>query len=350
MANKKIDIHELETLFLKNNEKSLVGKWIHYSHISPLISELSTHFDVQLLGKSELGTPIHSVQFGNGAKRILIWSQMHGNESTGTKAMFDLLNCFKAYDSSSLEEISKSCTVLYIPMLNPDGALNYTRENANDIDLNRDAVALKAIESQILRQTLDDFNPQYCFNLHDQRTIFGVEGTKNPATISLLAPSEETTRTITSGRKATMNVIVAINDTLQQVIPNHIGRYTDEFYPTATGDVFQQLGHNTILIEAGHYPDDYERDVVRKFNFMALLSGLYHIATTSNYTTYKPYFDIPNNIKNFVDVMVMNPATNERVAYQFNDTLVNGKLISQQKKVEKEIPDHFLAHQTIITK
>ena len=39
-----------------------------------------------------------------------------------------------------------------------------------------------------------NFNPKFCFNLHDQRTIFGVEGTKNPATISFLAPSEEITR------------------------------------------------------------------------------------------------------------------------------------------------------------
>ena len=39
-----------------------------------------------------------------------------------------------------------------------------------------------------------------------------------------------------------MDVIVAMNDLLQQMIPNHVGLYTDEFYPTATGDNFQKLG------------------------------------------------------------------------------------------------------------
>ena len=57
-----------------------------------------------------------------------------------------------------------------------------------------------------------------------------------------------------------MNVIVAMNSMLQKIIPNFVGRYTDEFYPTATGDNFQKLGYNTILIESGHYPNDYQRE------------------------------------------------------------------------------------------
>lgn len=63
-------------------------------------------------------------------------------------------------------------------MLNPDGAEAYTRVNGNNIDLNRDAVARKAKESKLLRTALEAFKPQFCFNLHDQRTIFNVESTK----------------------------------------------------------------------------------------------------------------------------------------------------------------------------
>ena len=99
-------------------------------------------------------------------------------------------------------------------------------------------------------------------NIRNCRNIDGKE-----LNLSLLAPSIDLERTLTDGRKDTMAVIVAMNNTLQTIIPNFIGRYTDEFYPTATGDNFQKLGHNTILIEAGHYPDDYSRDVVRKYNY-----------------------------------------------------------------------------------
>ena len=59
-------------------------------------------------------------------------------------------------------------------MLNPDGAEAYTRVNAQGIDLNRDVIDVKALESQVLQQVLKKVNPQYCFNLHDQRTIFSV--------------------------------------------------------------------------------------------------------------------------------------------------------------------------------
>jgi hypothetical protein len=56
----------------------------------------------------------------------------------------------------------------------------YTRLNANEVDLNRDSQNLTQPESKVLREIFDLFQPHYCFNLHDQRTIFGVS-TGKPA-------------------------------------------------------------------------------------------------------------------------------------------------------------------------
>ena len=305
----KIDLKQLENWYTASFEKSLVGRQILFQDILPIIKKLPEFFTSQILGYSENNTPIYKITIGNGAKRILIWTQMHGNESTGTKAVFDLFCYFKSYYGKNnliLETILKNCTLVFIPILNPDGAELFTRENAKSIDLNRDAVLQRAVESRLLRQELESFNPKFCFNLHDQRSIFNVSGTNNPATISFLAPSEEITRKLTEGRKETMSVIVAMNQFIQQIIPNQVGRYTDEFYPSATGDNFQKLGHNTILIEAGHFKDDLNRDKVRKFNFYALLQGLNYIASTNNYSNYEPYFDIPNNDTNFLDIIYEN--------------------------------------------
>ena len=239
----------VKNLFTTHKETSLFGKWIRHQDISPLLEGLPSTLHLSEVGRSVEGRSISTVTFGNGPKPIFIWSQMHGNESTGTKALFDLLNLLNS-DSEISKVIASECTLIFLPMLNPDGAERYTRVNANEVDLNRDAVDLSQVESKILRKVLADVHPQFCFNLHDQRTIFGVEGTTNPATLSFLAPSEEVTKKLTNGRKETMNVIVAMNALVQQIIPNHIGRYTDEFYPTATGDNFQKLGYNTILIES----------------------------------------------------------------------------------------------------
>ena len=343
-----LQIKLLDATYRKQKEETIFGKWIHYANISPLLDKLSFVAEVMQIGTSENNLPICSLKFGSGKNKILIWSQMHGNESTGTKALFDFFNCMTNSDNLIFKTILKECTILCIPMLNPDGAYNYTRVNANNIDLNRDVIDIKAKESILLRKVLESFNPQFCFNLHDQRTIFGVEGAKNPASISFLAPSEEITRKITMGRKETMNVIIAMNKFLQNIIPNHIGRYTDKFYPTATGDNFQKLGYNTVLIEAGHYPNDYDREEVRKFNFFALVQGIYHIATANNYDEYESYFRIPNNQKNFFDVIETNKKTKESVAYQYEDKIVNEKLISKLIKQKEKDLFGYLAHRLII--
>ena len=331
---------------MSQKESALFGKWIHHKHISPLLESLSQKLRVTSLGASENNTPIYGVKFGLGAKKILIWTQMHGNESTGTKALFDFFNCIVDSDAAIFKTILDECTILCIPMLNPDGSYNYTRVNQNGIDLNRDAVDRKAKESKILRSVLEEFAPQFCFNMHDQRTIFGVEGTLNPATISFLAPSEEETRKLTKGRTETMNVIVSMNKFLQGVIPNHIGRYTDEFYPLATGDNFQKMGYNTILIEAGHFPDDYNREEARKFNFFALVQGVFHIATAKNFEDYQAYFDIPNNQKNFLDVIVADSDTGLSKGYLYVD-LVKDNVLCTDINLEKEGDlSGYLAHST----
>lgn len=271
---------------------------------------------------------------------------MHGNESTGTRALFDLFNCFTNTKGGILSDILENCTLLFIPMLNPDGALNYTRVNANHVDLNRDAVDRSAKESKLLRKILEEFNPEFCFNLHDQRTIFNVEGTKNPATISFLAPSEEITRKLTKGRIATMSVIVAMNDLLQQTIPNCVGRYTDEFYPTATGDNFQKLGYNTILIESGHYPNDYNREETRKYTFFSLLQGLHHIAINDTFVNYDSYFTIPNNNKIFFDIL--HKYSNKTIAYQYNNIIVKGKLVAELIEVKNEDLSGKIGHKEFV--
>lgn len=290
------------------------------------------NFNILEIGTSENLKPIYAIKIGSGHKKVLIWSQMHGNESTGTKAIIDFLafidsNQFNHIKSQLLKEV----TIQLIPILNPDGAEAFTRENALGIDLNRDAVNLNAKESKCLNFILNQFQPDFCFNLHDQRTIFNVEGTKNPATISFLAPSVNVERSLTASRKVTMSVIVAMNELLQKVIPNHVGRYTDEFYPNATGDNFQKAGYHTILIEAGHYKNDYDRNIVRKYNFLALLQGLFFIATTKNFDNYLSYFDIPNNDKKFYDVIYRNTFYENKiqdVAFQYKYKLIN-------KRVEK---------------
>ena len=170
-------------------KKQLFGRYITYPMIVPLLDKYPFE-EVISLGTSVKGTPIDLYRVGEGNKKILMWSQMHGNESTTTKALFDVLNELKTADF--LSELSVYC----IPMLNPDGAEVFTRVNHNGVDLNRDADELTQPESKCLRKAYELVQPDYCFNLHDQRTIFSVGQTPLPATVSFLAPAYNKERNI----------------------------------------------------------------------------------------------------------------------------------------------------------
>jgi hypothetical protein len=320
----QVPLEKLQEWYTENYQNKVAGRRVTLEYIQPLIESLSKKFERKIIGKSFLKKDIYSIRIGTGKIKVLIWTQMHGNESSGTKALFDLFQFFEnpGVLKSVCEKVLNDLTIICIPILNPDGADFYTRVNAQQIDLNRDVIDKKAGESAILQDILQKEQPEYCFNMHDQRTIFSVGEHKNPATISFLAPSEDVERTVTEGRKQTMHVINAMVGLLKQVIPNQIGRYTDEFYPTATGDNFQKMGFNTILIESGHYPDDYQREISRKFTFFALLQGLLYIATKPQEDNHLPYFDIPDNEQFYLDFIIKNAIYKEQstdIGVQFQE-------------------------------
>ena len=59
--------------------------------LSSFLNELSGRIQIDLLGKSVNNSPIYGLKIGSGIKKILIWSQMHGNETTCTRALCELI-------------------------------------------------------------------------------------------------------------------------------------------------------------------------------------------------------------------------------------------------------------------
>lgn len=310
-------------LYQDYKEASLFGRYITLEAIEPLLKK----YPAAIIGQSVLGKTVYKLELGSGKTRILMWSQMHGNESTTTKALFDFINLLHAdFGKKLLSEF----TFCLIPMLNPDGAKVYTRENANGIDLNRDAQNRSQPESLILRKAFEDFKPDYCYNLHDQRTIYSAGQTNNPATVSFLAPAYNLERNINDVRIKAMNVIVAMNETLQQFIPNQVGRFDDSFNLNCVGDTFQYLNVPTILFEAGHFQGDYDRETTRKYIFIALLSGLLFFCENDVvHNKIEDYVKIPQNKVAFYDFVYKNVKIN----YDGNEKIVN--FAAQFKEVLK---------------
>ncbi|HCQ14234.1 M14 metallopeptidase family protein [Flavobacterium sp.] len=298
-----MDYFELHKQYKAN---SLFGRYITLKDIEPLLEKLAT----EVIGTSVQGKPIYKHIIGSGKIRIFMWSQMHGNESTTTKALFDFLNVLNSDDELGAKLLNHF-TFCILPMVNPDGAELYTRENANKVDLNRDSVNLSQPESQLLRKTFDEFKPNFCYNLHDQRTIFGAGSTGNVATVSFLAPSFNENRDINDVRIKAMKVIVAMNNELQKHIPNQVGRFDDGFNLNCIGDMFTFLNVPTILFEAGHYQDDYYREFTRKMIFIALVSGLTDIYENDIVDNeIDVYLQIPQNNVVFYDFIYKNVKIN----------------------------------------
>ena len=298
-----MDFLALATKYL---HPDLTGKYIHLNTITPVMNSFADQFEVKVIGQSVLQKEIYQVKIGSGKTKILIWSQMHGNEPTTTKGLFDFFN-FLASDTELAHQIKSNYTLLCIPMLNPDGAFAYTRENANGIDLNRDAVAETQPEMQLLKRTYEQFKPDYCYNLHDQRTIFGTEGFNSPATISFLAPAFDAACQYNSIRMKAVEIIVAMVEVLESYLPHQIGRFDDAYNVNCTGDYFTTQQTPTILFEAGHYPNDYNRDESRKFVFIALVASFLrqneNVVVDNDLTK---YLRIPQNNKCFFDIIYRN--------------------------------------------
>lgn len=287
-------------------ESSLNGKYIHLETILPLLKSFESVFEISEIGKSVQQRSIYQVKIGTGKTKILIWSQMHGNEPTTTKGLFDFFN-FLASNTVESIRIKSQYTLLCVPMLNPDGAFAYTRENANAVDLNRDAFSATQPEMKLLKALYEDFRPDYCYNLHDQRTIFGTTGLNLPATISFLAPAFNEKRDYNLVRLKAISIINRMNDALSQYIPNQIGRFDDSYNVNCTGDYFTTQNTPTILFEAGHYPNDYKREESRKYIFIALLSSFfdnYENVVVDN--ELQKYLRIPQNNKCFFDFIYKN--------------------------------------------
>ena len=291
-------------------EDSIVSKYIPHDHLKNLIEKLPQQlFQVNEVGQSVAGREIFSVKIGNGKTTVLLWSQMHGNESTATMAMFDIFNFFSTaglFDKFR-KTILSNLTIYFIPMLNPDGAENFERENAIGIDLNRDASRFISPESKLLNHLHKKIKPAFAFNLHDQENKHAVSESKMPAVISFLAPPFNFEREINSVRKKIMQIISEIKNVLSEFIPGHIGRYSDEFEPRAFGDNFVKWGTSSILIESGGWKNEPEKQFQRKLNFVSILSGLFSIST-NNYVanSIDDYNNIPENKKLMFDVLLKN--------------------------------------------
>lgn len=263
-------------------------------------------FAVGEAGRSIEGRPIYSVRWGHGPVRILMWTQMHGDEPTATMALLDL---FEALHQPGIFPESRQwadkVTLHVLPLLNPDGAYRYQRRNVIGIDLNRDALDRTTPEARLLWHWRDSLDPRWGFNLHDQHRYYSVGQTDRNAALAFLAPPPDPGRSTPPHRSEAMKLIAWLHKGLQGLIPGQVARYSDAFEPRAFGDQFTAAGTATVLIEAGWMPGDLEKQELRRLYFATLAASLQAIATRDHMSTKEAdYHRIPYNQNRMFDLLI----------------------------------------------
>lgn len=322
-------------------ETKIKDRTFGFSVIDELISTDLKDLNWEVLGYSFQERPIRLLKIGHGKIKILLWSQMHGDEPTATAALFDLIYFFCDFnqDQKIKEDILNNCSLYVIPVINPDGLERFTRRNVQDIDINRDFLAQQSSEAQILKKIKEQIKPNFAFNLHDQDALYCIPKTNSPVAISLLAPAIDSVLTTNWTREQAMKVIICINETLQKFVPLQVGRFSDEFEPTAFGDQFQKSGAITILIESGAIADDPEKQEIRKLNFYGILAALNCISNQSyQEKDLINYLMIPIQKKELFHIIIKNCTVEESgKTYQIDIGLNFTEIFdSENRKLNKQ--------------
>jgi hypothetical protein len=254
-------------------------------------------FQIEEVGRSVEGRSIHHVRVGTGARHVLLWSQMHGDEPTATTALFEVFEYLRRYrQEPRVAQLLSALTVHAVPLLNPDGAERFQRTNAQGIDINRDALMLQTPEGRTLKALRDRLQPSLGFNLHNQDWRTAVAKTGKPASISLLAPAFDEARSDNPGRVLAKKVCAVIRDALEPLMPGQLGRYSDAFEPRAFGDNMGRWGTPSVLIETGPWPGRDTEGPLLRLNFVALVSALESLATgRAEQASLERYDTIPLN-------------------------------------------------------
>ena len=295
-------------------------------------------FRTAVVGQSAEGRPLRHVSWGAGDTSVLLWSQMHGDESTASMAIADLFRFLGEHpDHPLVQRLRARTTLHFLPVMNPDGAARFQRRNAQGIDINRDARALATPEGRALHDLRERLQPDFGFNLHDQDVGTRAGDSDRGTAIALLAPAYNEAREVDAIRGRAIEVSVLIRSILEPYISGHIAKWDDTFNPRAFGDLTAAAGVSTILIESGGIEGDLQKQQLRKLNFLALVGALDAIATGAHAgLSHAPYTGLPENADTWPDLLIaggtvalpgLPPATADVVVTFENSLLERGGTI-----------------------
>ncbi|MFD2638114.1 M14 family zinc carboxypeptidase [Piscibacillus salipiscarius] len=78
--------------------------------------------NLEVAGYSNQGLEIYKATVGHGDKVVMVQSEIHGNEKTGTVALVNMLKQLATNNSPKYKQLREEITIIAMPMMNPDAS------------------------------------------------------------------------------------------------------------------------------------------------------------------------------------------------------------------------------------
>lgn len=137
------------------------------------LQERTGTFTMETIGTSVEGRDLVLLHFPGAAGeeeppadklKVLIFTQQHGNEPSGTEAALALA---RDIATGTLPGVQDRIDLYLIPRVNPDGSEARQRENADGVDLNRDHLALSTPEVRAVHDVFQAVMPEVVLDVHE---------------------------------------------------------------------------------------------------------------------------------------------------------------------------------------
>lgn len=107
-------------------ENVSINGFVDYEELKRKLSQIEKSSNglvqVESAGKTNQGRDIFTARVGHGDKVVLVQSEIHGNEKTGTVALLNILQYLGSSQSADAKRIREELTIVAIPMMNADGS------------------------------------------------------------------------------------------------------------------------------------------------------------------------------------------------------------------------------------
>ncbi len=151
------------------NQNYATSGFISHDELSRKLEQIEQNskgtVNVEVAGYSNQNREIYTARVGTGDKVLLIQSEIHGNEKTGTRALLNILQHLGSHNSPEAQKIRDEVTIVAMPMINPDATeLNRRGNDRSWSEVEEDFPQLEGVTPSWNYYTFQNENWDYASN------------------------------------------------------------------------------------------------------------------------------------------------------------------------------------------